>query len=267
MLAQAVAGDRPSLTLTRPYNGIGDWLFCLAVLKYVNRQRPDLPCYVDFRSVTQGTLPPIVPELYALSDVHYSSGHGPPGTTATRDSLVYRKWPPELYIASTVEHLNDQTGLGIHYEPGVYPRFPMAEGIERGDHVVMIAHGKRRRRMRKEWGLDNMRQLASSLAQRGVKIVQIGASVDSALPAASAHYLGAPAREVIRLLASARAYIGLENGIMVLAGFLGVPQVTIYDGASNPTRCDFAGQTKIVNRIEPPDASRSIFKWLHTGSL
>jgi hypothetical protein len=52
-----------ALTITRPYNGIGDWLFCLAVLKYVNRQRPDIDVYMDFQHVRVGRLPGIVPQL------------------------------------------------------------------------------------------------------------------------------------------------------------------------------------------------------------
>lgn len=254
--------------MQRPWDGIGDWLFCLAVLKYVNRQRPGLPCFVDFsaRRVRAG-LPQVVRQLYEDSDVQYRPGIGPAGTLTTADSLVYRKWPPELYLESTVEHLNDQTGLGIRYEPGIYPKFRSARSGPRGDHVVMVSQGKRRDRYLKEWGFVNFHALARMLARRGLRIVQIGRASDPHLQNVGHRCLGAHASDVVRLLSSARAFIGLENGIMVLAGYLGVPQVTIYDGASNPSRCNFEGQAKLTKKIEPPEAADRIFQWLQSGSL
>ncbi len=254
-----------SVTLMRRFNGIGDWLFCLAVLKFVNRQRPDVDCFVDFRSVPPDRgkrfmLQPIVSELYADSDVIYSPGRGPDGTLATRDDLVYRKWPPDNYIESTVHHLNDQTGFDIRYEPGVYPTFRSAQA-ERGDYVVMVGHGKSRIRTGKEWGIENFRELAYMLSARGIRVVQVGSAYDGDV--ADERYLGASGSKVVELLSGARAYVGLENGIMVLAGYLGVPQVTIYDGHSNPTRINFAKQMKMVRRVEPPEAAERVTAFLH----
>lgn len=249
----------------RPFNGIGDWLFCLAVLKFVNRQRPDVACYVDYRSVIEYRvgrrfmLPPIVPELYADSDVIYSVGSGPDGSMATRDDLIYRKWPPNLYIESVVHHLNDQTDLGIRYEPGVYPVFRSAQASQ-GDYVVMVGHGKSRLRAGKEWGLRNFTELAERLAGAGIRVVQIGGAHDS--PVTGERYLGASASTVLRLLSGARAFVGIENGMMVLAGYLRMPQVTIYDGASHPTRVNFDRQLKLTQRIEPAEAADRIQRFL-----
>lgn len=258
-----------SLTLQRHWDGIGDWLFCLAVLKMVNRQRPYVPVHVDFSaSRARAGLPRIVRDLYEDSDVTWRPGIGAPPTMITRDSLVYRKWPPVLYIESTVEHLNDQTGLGIRYEPGVFPTFRSAKPAhEIGDHVCIIAQGKRRERTGKEWGFLNFLLLARELHRRGVNLVQIGRASDPHLQGVSRRVLGAHGTEVVRTLSTARAFIGIENGVMVLAGFLGVPQVTIYDGHSNPSRCDFAGQAKLTKKIEPPEAAERIFHWLQSGAL
>lgn len=235
----------------------------------VNRQRPDLKVWVDFRaSRVRAGLPPLVRQLYDESDLSYHAGMGPPGTMTTADSLVYRKFPPDSYIESTVCHLNDQTGLGIRYEPGIYPTFRSASRApKRRDYVVMVSQGKRRDRYRKEWGTANFVTLARKLAASGVHLVQLGRASDAHLPGARSRMLGAHATDVVALLAGARAFVGVENGLMVLAGYLGTPQVTIYDGASNPCRCDFAGQAKITRRIEPPEAAAEISNWLQTGTL
>lgn len=258
-----------SLTLQRHWDGIGDWLFCLAVLKLVNRQRPNVSVHVDFSaSRARAGLPPIVRHLYEDSDVTWRPGIGTPPTMITRDSLVYRKWPPDLYLESTVEHLNDQTGLGIRYEHGVYPKFRSARpAAEVGDHVCIIGQGKRRDRSGKEWGYLNFLALARDLNRRGVTLVQIGRASDAQLQGVARKVLGGHGTDVVRTLSTARAFIGIENGLMVLAGFLGVPQVTIYDGHSNPTRCDFAGQAKLTKKIEAPEAGDRIFHWLESGAL
>lgn len=235
----------------------------------VQRQRPDVKLWVDFRAMrVRAGLPPIVRQLYDESDVRYQAGiPSPPGLT-TADSLVYRKFPPDSYIESTVAHLNDQTGLGIRYEPGVYPTFRSASrSPTRGDYVVMVSQGKRRDRHRKEWGANNFIHLARKLAAEGVPLVQLGKASDAHLPGVRYRVLGAHATDVVALLAGARAFVGIENGLMVLAGYLGTPQVTIYDGASTPRRVDFAGQAKITRRIEPPEAAAEISTWLKSGSL
>jgi hypothetical protein len=265
----SIAAASPCLTLQRPWDGIGDWLFALAVLKFVNRQRPDVSVCVDFSAQrARAGLPTLVRQLYELSDVRHVSGIGPPGGMVTADSLVYRKRPPELYLESVVEHLNDQTGLAIRYEPGVFPVFRTATpASHRGDYVVMVSQGKRRDRYLKEWGYANFAALSIRLARAGVHLVQLGKAGDGLLTGARSRVLGCHASDVVRLLAGARAFIGIENGLMVLAGYLGTPQLTIYDGASNPTRVDFAGQVKITRRIEAPEAAAAVLDWLRTGSL
>jgi hypothetical protein len=265
----AVARASPYLTLTRPWDGIGDWLFSLAVLKFVQRQRPEVGLFVDFRALrARAGLPPLVRQLYDESDVRFTHGICPREGMVTHDSLVYRKYPPVLYLESTVAHLNDQTGLGIRYEPGVFPVFRSAASVtQRGDYVVMVSQGKRRDRYRKEWGYANFAALALMLARAGVTLVQLGRSGDGHLPGVRSRVMGEHASSVVRLLAGARAFVGIENGLMVLAGYLGVPQVTIYDGAPNADRVDFAGQAKITGRTEPPEAAAAIKNWLQSGSL
>jgi hypothetical protein len=244
----------------RPYQGLGDWLFVLAVFKLANQQRPDVELWATHR------LPHGFPaQAFHCSDVVWKSGR-PPAPFAEAADLIYRKWPPDNYIESTVHNLNDLTGLAIEYKRGVYPTF---RGAERkpGDYVVMIGHGKKRERGGWEWGHRNFDQLAHVLARR-YQIVQIGAAGDHPLVDAKVRMFGARFRNVAAMLAGAKAFVGIENGLTVLAGYLGVPQVTFYDGYQldepypRPRRLDFDGQEKIQERIEPPEAAERVMAWL-----
>jgi hypothetical protein len=254
----ATPPQRRSIVITRPFNGIGDWLMALNCVLFVNRQRPDVDVYVDFRAAR--TLPDLIPQAFAASNVRITSGRLPPRAKRTSDSLVYRKLPPQNYIESMVHHLNDQIDLGIEYERHVFPQF----GIPRskGDYIVMLSQGKRRVRGGKEWGTPNLQALAIQLIAAGIEVRQIGSRHDCPLTGVAVRHLGASFHTVAHVLASARAFVGLENGIMILAGFLRVPQVTIYDGASRPQRVDFDDQLKLTQRIEPPQAAAEVLKWL-----
>lgn len=247
--------------LQRPYNGIGDWLMALACLKMAQRQRPEIPLYADYAKAR--ALPALVPQAFGDSDVRIEPGHAPARARVTRDSLVYRKRPPENYIESMLLHLNDQTGLGIEYEHRLFPRFRAAR--RPGRYLVMVGQGKRRERHRKEWGSSNLQQLAQILG-RHYEIRQIGGRWDAQLPGTTLSLRGAHFNQVRDQLAGARAFIGLENGMMILAGFLGIPQVTIYDGHSDPIRSDFDNHLKIAERIEPPAAAELIRPWIETCS-
>lgn len=231
----------------------------------VQRQRPDLELFVDFSMPHRGaTLPPLVRQAYEASDLVYTqldegrrkqlepNRRPPEPYLETADSLVYRAWPPDCYIESTVLHLNTQTGLGIEYEPGVYPDFRIRHSPG-GRYVVMIGHGKRRERHRKEWGYANLVELAQRIQAQGYDVIQVGAAWDQRIPGCARYVLGEKFGTLAHVLCNARAYVGLENGVMVLAGFLGVPQVTIYDGSPGVPRTDFPGQTKIAERLEPAE--------------
>lgn len=245
--------------MQRPYAGIGDWLMALTCLKFVNRQRPDTTIFVDFKSARM--LPPIIQEAYDASDVIFTRGIGAPDTIATKDSLVYRDLPPENYIESMVLHLNRQTGLGIEYEHHVFPDFGFTR--RHNDYIVMVGQGKRRDRNRKEWGCQNLAKLARLFMDAGHDVRQIGGKWDKQIPGCSRFLRGEQFVNVAHELAGARAFIGLENGMMILAGFLGVRQATIYDGHSRPGRTDFCNHIKLADRIEPDAAARELLQWLN----
>jgi hypothetical protein len=122
----------------------------------------------------------------------------------------------------------------------------------------MIGHGKRRIRDGKEWGFENFAALACQLLDTGHEVIQIGADNDWRLPRASAHVMGASANEVLSVLMGARVFIGIENGMMVLCGYLGVPQITIYNGHGYPTRVDFEKQLKITSEMDPDGVMEAV---------
>ena len=241
----------------RDYNGIGDWLMALACLKMLNRQRPDVEAYVQFETKTR--LPHIVPQAFAESDVRLTVGV-PTGEYKLAHNLVYRKWPPDSYLESMVHNLNDLCGLDVRYEHGVYPRFSGADRWD-GGYVALISQGKRIARGGKEWGFANFTQLARHL-KRHARVVQIGSRFDKPIPSADQRFLGSPFREMARALAGASVFVGIENGMMVLAGFLGVPQVTVYDGWAMGVRSDYPVQTKLLSRVEPDQVAETVIKQL-----
>lgn len=183
--------------------------------------------------------------------------------------LIYRKWPPAGYIASTAQNWTDETGLALEHEPGVFPRFgPQSSPLtwRGGGYVAMVAHGKTTERGGREWGWQNWAALADELA-RHVPVVQVGKITDRPLRAACGRYLGRRFLDVARVLCGARYYVGPENGIAVLAGFLGVPHAVVYDGyqtdppLARQDRLDFARELKIVERLEVLEVLERLHTW------
>jgi hypothetical protein len=243
--------------LYRGYQGLGDYLIALAALSIVQRQRPDIELWCTFRD-PRG----IARGAFEASNLRYGDGM-PEGKRADVFDLIYRRLPPPCFIESTVMDFTDHTGVPIAHEPGVYPDFGVRRHHGKGGYLVMMGHGLRRERRGKEWGCMNWQRLAHLLAPH-YSIRQVGRCGDHVLAAARSIVLGRPFVEVADLLCGARAFIGLESGLMMLAGFLGVPQITIYDGGGNPDRSTFGGQRQLKLRdpIEPPQAAAAIMEYL-----
>jgi hypothetical protein len=251
----------PRALLHRRYQGFGDWLFALAVAKLVNRQRPDVELYAQHR------LPDGMPaQAWRCSDVRWR-GSRPPRPFVEVFELIYRKWPPDDYIESTVANWNDLTPWPIVYEPGILPAFCGGQRWHgHGDYIAMVGHGKTTERGEREWGYPNWAALAAGLAQHA-DVVQVGAARSLLLPSVRERYLGRRFPEVVRVLCGARLYIGPENGVMVLAAFLGVPTITLYDGHkvdppfNRALRTSFENHHKIERRAEWPEVLEEVLAW------
>lgn len=242
------------LLITRNYAGIGDWLMTLAVLKMLNRQRPDVDVHVSFETPRE-PMPAIVPEAFAASDVRFSTvPPGPPYVQTGHFVYTGGRHRTAPWIEDMVEILGLRTGIRIRYEEGVFPTFVYPAPTERG-YVALISQGKGVNR-RKEW--DGFQALAHILAAQGVPLVQIGAKNDQPLEAVADRRLGQPFDIVAKTLAGARCFVGIENGLMVLAGFLGVPQITLYCGAGSPDRLRFERQIQARDRYSPEEIAELV---------
>lgn len=244
------------LLLTRDFSGFGDWLFSLAVMRLVQRQRPDVEIHVSFRT-TGEPLQPIVPEAFAASDLEFRLGV-PSKLHLSTGHFVYTRRSSATYIADMVEVLNARTGLGIVHAPA-YPVFRFPQPRERG-YVALVSQGKGSATP-KDWGTANFSKLAELLADH-VELVQIGARGDAPLPGVSRRILGESFTRVAQALAGARAFVGIENGMMVLAGFLRVPQLTIYCNTGRPDRVAFDNHIKIRDRAAPAAVAEGVIACL-----
>lgn len=235
-----------AVSLTREFAGIGDWLMALAVLKLLNRQHPDVEAYVSFETPRE-PMPELVPQAFAASDVRYRVGV-PKWPCRRTGHLVYTRRGPKPFIEDMVDVFTQRTGIKLTYEP-VYPTFRRTVPPGQG-YIVMASQGKRGKDRGKEWGVHNFAALAEILAADH-EIVQIGGKFDAPLPAASRRYLGQPFDTVASVLTGARLFIGIEDGLTVLAGYLGVPLLTLYCGTGSPDRLTFERHTKLRERLPP----------------
>lgn len=245
--------------IARHHNGIGDWWLVLAALRWLRAQHPDVELVIDFRNA-----PRIVQEAYAASDLIYDDARE---NDARPDiaipHLVYPIKSSEPYMSGIARVLGD--AVGRHIEPNLadlpFQNLKRVSPLARA--LAMVGHGKGVKRGGKEWGRDNFTALAEEFILQGFEIRQVGGPRDFVIPKLGvAHYLGCSFAALAGVLLSARAFVGLENGLMVLAGFLRVPMVTIYDGAPGADRVSFEQHLKIREPVSPGEALERITAWL-----
>lgn len=252
----------PRTFLHRRYEGFGDWLFALAVARMVNRQQPRVQLHVKHR-VSDG----LQAQAWKCSDVKWIPSK-PRDSYVDVYELIYRKWPPNNYIESTVANWNDLVPAHpIEYEHNIFPIFCNGRRWHgHGNYAVMIGHSKTTARGGREWGFNNWDALCRELSRK-IEIIQVGHQGSRLLRSVRAHKLGRRFPELVDILCGAKFFIGSENGLTVLCGYLGVPQVTIYDGHqieephNRCSRTEFSNQHKIARRIEPAEALEEIMTW------
>lgn len=221
------------LLLRRQANGIGDWLFMLAAIKHVNEAYPDVEVLVDFRSGEQAFVP-LIREAYKASDVECSVWTGQ-HTRFDREieHVIYpteRNANGQPYIAGMVAQISRVLGAKISYDRELVPRFvyPIAPpDPEHPEGVIAIAPGFKLKV--KDWTFPRFEGLAGVLRQDlpDTELVQVGAKGERPIRC-TRPCLGLSFPDLASILGGSRCVVTHENGIAVLAGFLGVPQVTIY---------------------------------------
>ena len=132
------------------------------------------------------------------------------------------------------------TGLVLGYSPEGPPDY----GLDRArlspspsDRYAVLLHATAERE--KEWPAENWIALGQSLRGRGIRLVlpwgnareqERSRAIAAALPGAEVPDLQ-PLDAVARLIAGAALVVGVDTGLMHLAGALGVPLVGIFAGS------------------------------------
>lgn len=245
------------LQIARHHNGVGDWIMVLAALRWLRKQHPDVELVIDFRNA-----PHIVQEAFAASDLIFEDAR----TCTDRPDvsighLVYPLRGAEPYMTGIARMLSDVTGRRIEPDRNDLPFAKIARPVPDARAFSIVGHGKGITRGGKEWGRENFTALSVLLLELGYELRQVGGARDFPLPGA-AHCLGGTFAAAASLLLSTRAFIGIENGLMVLAGFLRMPLVTIYDGAPGAERIDFDRHLKITPHASPRAVLNEITQWL-----
>jgi len=183
-----------------------------------------------------------------LSEYQYVTGH-----------MIYsptQKVRGLHFIHGMVETFNKNTGLELAYQPEVFAKTVRDKRVPTPlqPYVVMPATGRvvQSSWAGKEWGVDNFQELANLLSEH-YAIVQVGSDGDPDLECATVRYKGCSAEEVSYLLRGSALYVGIVNGLCVLAGQNNVKAYVVYcGGAESPKFSLFPRQVPIVGtNIKP----------------
>jgi heptosyltransferase-1 len=158
------------------------------------------------------------------------------------------------------------TGLALGYEPAGMPDY----GLDRArlsspssDRYAVLLHATAQQR--KEWPVENWVALGKALAARDFRLLlpwgnprehERSKAIAAALPNADVPNLQ-PLDAVARLIAGASLVVGVDTGLLHLAGAFGVPLVAIFIG-SEPGLTGPMGQgpiTVIGGKGEMPSPS------------
>lgn len=223
--------------LRRRHDGIGDWLFMLACIKHYNEQQSGVQFYVDFeiaeRNRAGAKLPPIIREAFECSDVtwYWPEQARDRGFDVVIPHVVYKQ-DERPYVESMLAQLVIATGKDVEYRPELVPRFVYPELEDRPATYVAIAPRGKKETAFKDWPIRCFDELSNALIERNVDVVQLGAFENPRLTRAARQYLGCSFDTVAGAIAGARMFIGIENGIAVLASWLGTPTVVLYQSGS-----------------------------------
>jgi ADP-heptose:LPS heptosyltransferase len=226
-----------NVLIRRRSDGIGDWLFLLACIKHYNKQRPGVRFYVDFelpqRERVNVELSPLVLDAFKNSDVVWYEPVPGQHYDATLQHVVYQQRSDVPYVESMLAQLVSATGMDVAYDPECLPKFIYPELADRPrKYIATVSKGKAATAF-KDWGRSRFDELASQFLACGYDIAQLGLTGDPRLASATSRWFGCSFDTVCGLLAGARLFVGLENGISVLASWLGTPTIVVYGSALN----------------------------------
>jgi ADP-heptose:LPS heptosyltransferase len=217
-------------------DGIGDWFLMLQALKHINRQHPDIECFIDFDLKPIGGraryLPHLVRDAFAASDVAWktlSMGKPEHGFDLEIPHVVYgRHRKDATYLEGMLEQLAEALDRELVCDPELVPEFRFDRETPWAERAYFAFQPQSKSETRwKEWGMSRFEELGARIHDElGLGVVQLGASDDHYLMGFPCdRFLGAPFSIVAAVLKGAIGFVGLENGIAVLASLLRVPSM------------------------------------------
>ena len=255
----------------RKFDGLGDLVMAMSVLKMVNQQYPDIDInvYVDepvdssdeFSSIKllntsnyaqhrflQGIYDVIDNVDVKLTRVSLD-GNCPDEYDYFTGHMVYPypfpyyepgKAPEDAHcIQGMVNNFNKETKLDLKYDKKVLAQFTdIIPFSYHKPYVVMPSCGRYEKRENddsKSWGYDNYNELAKRLKEH-YSIIQIGSPDQPIMHDVDCVVLGAPLKHVLGIMKGAEFYVGEINGLVHLAGHHGILTYAIYCGQGEHPR-------------------------------
>lgn len=256
-----------TMLIYRDYDGLGDWIMAMSVIKMVNLTYPNINVYVRHTLKNRGALPYLIRQIingfdckihatvYNNSDrkFDYVSGH-----------LVYRRNERNHFVRGMIDVLNERTRLSIDFDSKNLSNYigNAKEITVPKKYILMHSGGKRQSvsRSGKDWGTNNFNKLAYILS-KNYEIVQIGKESDEFLNTAKYKYLGVDLSTLHYLMSNCLCFIGISDGLSVYAGHHNINQFTVFCNEQDKYRNTYKNQVRL-NCFQPNDIAYLILKEL-----
>ena len=252
------------LLACRKYDGLGDWIMAMSVLKMVNLQYPNIDIHVKKDGKKNLNR---VYDIVDNMDVKLTRVlHAEPSEYDyyTKDMIYFefraewhKQYPevPKDYVKNHLIHgmvkkFNEETKLNLKYDKNVLARYKNIVPFDgQKPYVVMPSCGSKDRKEKdtKAWGTDNYKELARRLKEH-YYIIQIGSDDQPIIKDADQIIFDQPFSEVLGIMKEAEFYVGEINGLVHLAGHHGIKTYAIYCGGKEHP--DFTGYKNQIPIME-----------------
>jgi len=258
-----VVGDK-KLLACREYDGLGDWIMAMSVLKMVNLQYPNIDIHVKkdgkknlnrvYDIVDNMDVELTRVQRAEPSEYDYYIKHMIYFEFTAEWHKQYSEGVPKDYVKNHLIHgmvkkFNEETKLNLKYDENVLARYKniVPFGGQK-PYVVIPSCGSKDRKEKdtKAWGTDNYKELARRLKDH-YYIVQIGSNDQPIIKDADQIIFDQPFSEVLGIMKEAEFYVGEINGLVHLAGHHGIKTYAIYcGGKEHPEFTRYKNQIPIV---------------------
>ena len=258
-----VVGDK-KLLACREYDGLGDWIMAMSVLKMVNLQYPNIDIHVKkdgkknlnrvYDIVDNMDVELTRVQRAEPSEYDYYIKHMIYFEFTVEWHKQYSEGLPKDYVKNHLIHgmvkkFNEETKLNLKYDENVLARYKNIVPFGGQKPYVVIPSCGSKDRIEKDtkaWGTDNYKELARRLKDH-YYIVQIGSNDQPIIKDADQIIFDQPFSEVLGIMKEAEFYVGEINGLVHLAGHHGIKTYAIYcGGKEHPEFTRYKNQIPIV---------------------